>query len=203
MYSDSCRYTGNEFRHNLAGVAVMYTKTVTMESNTFADNWGSASYGLLLKEISDARLDRNTFSGNTVGIVADGAVRIQARNNDFRNNGWAIKLLASTYDGHFTGNNFTGNTFDVASDSEESSNEFSGNYFDSYKGFDRNRDSAGDIPHYPVRLVSMISARYPMVMILMHSMVLDVLDMAERVLPSLIPTAVVDRKPAMRPVSRA
>jgi nitrous oxidase accessory protein len=203
MYSDSCRYSMNEFRHNLAGVAVMYTKSVTMESNVFADNWGSASYGLLLKEISDAQLQSNTFSGNTVGIVADGAVRINARANDFRNNGWAVRLLASTYDGHFTGNNFTGNSFDVASDSEESSNEFSGNYFDSYKGFDRNRDHTGDLPHYPVRLVSMISARYPMTMILMRSMVLDILDMAERVLPSLIPTSIVDRTPAMRPVSRS
>ena len=203
MYSDSCRYTRNEFRHNLAGVAVMYTKSVTMQSNTFADNWGSASYGLLLKEISDATLEHNTFSQNTVGIVADGAVRIDARGNDFGNNGWAIKLLASTYDGHFKGNNFTGNTFDVSSDSEESSNEFSGNYFDSYKGFDRNRDSIGDLPHYPVRLVSLISARYPMAMILMHSLVLDLLDMAERVLPSLIPTAVVDRKPSMHMVKQS
>ncbi len=203
MYSDSCRYTGNEFRHNLAGVAVMYTKTVVMESNTFADNWGSASYGLLLKEISDARLHGNTFSANTVGMVADGAVRIDARDNDFRNNGWAIRLLASTYDGHFTNNNFTGNTFDVAADSEDNSNEFAGNYFDSYKGFDRNRDSTGDLPHYPVRLVSLISARYPMSMILMRSFVLELLDMAENMLPSLIPTAVVDRKPAMRPVKRS
>ncbi len=203
MYSDSCRYTANEFRRNLAGVAVMYTKTVTMESNTFADNWGSASYGLLLKEISDAKLYANTFSGNTVGIVADGAVRIDARGNDFRNNGWAIRLMASTYDGHFTSNNFTGNTFDVGADSEDNSNEFAGNYFDSYRGFDRNRDRTGDLPHYPVRLVSLISARYPMTMILMRSLVLDVLDMAERVLPSLIPTAVVDRRPAMRPVKRS
>lgn len=203
MYSDSCVYTRNEFRHNLAGVAVMYTKTVTMVSNVFADNWGSAAYGLLLKEISDATLQGNTFSGNTVGIVADGAVRINARGNDFRNNGWAIRLLASTYDGHFTTNNFRGNTFDVATDSEDSSNEFSGNYFDSYKGFDRNRDRTGDVPHYPVRLVSLISARYPMTMILMHSVVLDLLDMAERVLPSLIPTAVVDKSPAMRPVKRS
>ena len=58
MYSDDCRYVENTFRHNGSGVAVMYTKSVEMTGNRFEDNWGAAAYGLLLKEISDARLER-------------------------------------------------------------------------------------------------------------------------------------------------
>ena len=50
MYSDDCTYERNTFRGNGAGVAVMYTKRVTMRGNQFLWNWGSASYGLLLKE---------------------------------------------------------------------------------------------------------------------------------------------------------
>ena len=58
-----------------AGVAVMYTKRVKMTGNRFEDNWGSASYGLLLKEIYDSEILGNHFDRNTVGLLADGAVR--------------------------------------------------------------------------------------------------------------------------------
>src|SRR5690606_30032880 len=51
MFSDRCRYVGNVFRANGAGVAVMYTEEVAMTGNRFEDNRGPAAYGLLLKQI--------------------------------------------------------------------------------------------------------------------------------------------------------
>src|SRR5690606_41543276 len=59
MFSDRCRYVGNVFRANGAGVAVMYTEEVAMTGNRFEDNRGPAAYGLLLKQISGG-----TISGN-------------------------------------------------------------------------------------------------------------------------------------------
>ena len=53
MFSHRCEYRDNRFLDNGAGVAVMYTRNMLMQGNTFADNWGAASYGLLLKEIRD------------------------------------------------------------------------------------------------------------------------------------------------------
>jgi nitrous oxidase accessory protein len=202
MYSDDCRYIGNVFRHNLAGVAVMYTKRVEMVENRFEDNWGSASYGLLLKEISDPRIERNRFSRNTVGLVADGAVRIVAANNQFVDNGWALKLMSSTYDGRFERNDFVGNTFDVASNSQESSNQFTGNYFDNYRGYDLDRDGVGDVPHHPVRLFSVLAEQHTPTLILLRSTFVDLLDMAERVMPSLTPALLADARPSMRRVSQ-
>ena len=43
MFSDDCRYRGNVFRHNGAGVAVMYTRRVEMVDNVFERNEGSAA----------------------------------------------------------------------------------------------------------------------------------------------------------------
>jgi len=106
MYSDDCRYLRNTFQHNGSGVAVMYTKRVEMIGNRFEDNWGPAAFGLLLKEISDPRLENNIFSHNTTGLLADGANRLIAVHNDFVGNGWAVKLEASTGDGRFEQNNF-------------------------------------------------------------------------------------------------
>jgi len=54
MFSHNDEYRNNTFINNGAGVAVMYTKGVKMINNHFIHNWGSSSYGLLLKDISDS-----------------------------------------------------------------------------------------------------------------------------------------------------
>ena len=198
MYSDDCRYLGNTFRKNGSGVAVMYTRRVEMTANHFENNWGAAAYGLLLKEISDARLERNVFLRNTTGLVADGATRMIVDRNEFLENGWAVKLDASTVDGRMTRNNFIANTFDVASNSREPSTVVVGNYWDAYRGYDLDHNGVGDVPFRPVRLFSMIVERHEPALLLLRSAFVDLLDVAERVMPAITPTTLADARPAMR-----
>ncbi|MEO8563411.1 MAG: nitrous oxide reductase family maturation protein NosD [bacterium] len=198
MYSDDCRYLNNVFRKNGSGVAVMYTHRVQMTANHFENNWGAAAYGLLLKEISDARLERNVFLRNTTGLVADGANRMIVDRNEFIENGWAVKLDASTVDGRMTRNNFIANTFDVASNSREPSTVVAGNFWDAYRGYDLDRNGVGDVPFRPVRLFSMIVERHEPALLLLRSAFVDLLDAAERVLPAMTPTTLADARPAMR-----
>ncbi len=198
MYSDDCRYVANTFRRNGSGVAVMYTKRIEMTDNRFEDNWGAASYGLLLKEILEPVLRGNHFTRNTVGLLVDGVTRLRADRNDFVDNGWAVKLMASTQDGTFTANEFVGNTFDVATNSRETTTTFAGNYWDDYRGYDLNRDGVGDVPYHPVRLFSLLVAQNEPVLIALRSPFATLLDVAERVLPSLTPETLADASPAMR-----
>jgi nitrous oxidase accessory protein len=198
MYSDSCDYEGNTFRHNGAGVAVMYTHHVRMTGNDFADNTGAAAYGLLLKEISDSELQGNTFSHNTTGLFADGATRLLAHHNTFIDNGWALKLQSSTDDAIFTENNFAGNTFDVTTNSRSTTTTFTGNYWSEYRGYDLNRDGVGDVAHHPVRLTSVIVAQDEPALILLRSNFLVLMDAAERVFPALTPASLADSAPSMR-----
>ena len=198
MYSDDCWYTGNTFRKNGSGVAVMYTNRVHMTANRFEDNWGSAAYGLLLKEINDSRLERNVFVNNTSGLIADGANRIQATANVFERNGWAINVEGSTVDGRFRSNTFLRNTFDVTTNSRDPSSEFEGNYWDEYRGYDLDRDGIGDVPHPPVRMFAVIVERSPQAIVLLRSALVALLDAAERAMPVLTPRLLVDPKPAMR-----
>ena len=198
MYSDDCQYVRNTFRHNGSGVAVMYTKRVVMNDNRFEDNWGAAAYGLLLKEILEPQLTGNHFARNTVGLLVDGATRLRADRNEFTANGWGVKLMASAQDGRFTRNEFVGNTFDVATNSRETSTTFANNYWDEYSGYDLNRDGTGDVPHHPVRLFSLLVAQNQPVIIALRSPFAAMLDLAERVLPSLTPEMLVDASPMMR-----
>ena len=203
MFSDDCRYRDNIFRQNGSGVAVMYTRRVVMTGNRMEQNWGAAAYGLLLKEISDVRLERNQFSRNTTGLLADGTTRLVVENNTFTDNGWAIKLDANTQTGRIAANDFTGNTFDVATNGQSTDTVLEGNYWDAYRGYDLHRDGYGDVPFRPVRLFSVLVQRNAPTLILLRSTFVALLDAAERVIPALTPDALSDPRPAMRPLHGA
>ncbi|MFL5578739.1 MAG: nitrous oxide reductase family maturation protein NosD [Gemmatimonadaceae bacterium] len=202
MYSDSCRYVGNAFRRNGSGVAVMYTNGVEMTGNRFEDNWGAAAYGLLLKEIGGATLRGNRFARNTVALLSDGTTRLAAEGNEFVGNGWAVQLQSNTQDARFVHNDFVANTFDVATNAGRATTVFAANHYDAYRGYDLDRDGTGDVPHRPVRLFSMVAARWEPALVLLRSFFVELLDAAERVVPALTPETLVDSAPAMRPQTR-
>lgn len=200
MFSNNDQYTGNIFRNNGAGVAVMFSNHVSMFGNYFEENWGDAAYGILLKEISDGIIQGNFFQKNTTGILMEGASRIEMERNTFLSNGWGLKIQASCMDIHLFHNDFISNTFDVATNGSLVLNTFESNYWDKYEGYDLNRDGTGDVPYRPVSLYSMIVEVNPPSMMLFRSFITTVLDKTERVMPSLIPENLVDRKPLMKKV---
>jgi len=198
MRSDSCAYAGNRFARNGAGVAVMYSRGVRMTGNRFEQNRGSAAYGLLLKEISDATVRNNEFIDNTVGLYLEDSNRNLVEGNLFQRNGWAVKVLANAGDNRFTGNRFEGNSFDAATNSRSASSSFDRNWWDRYRGYDLDRDGLGDVPYRPVRLFSLVAEQHRPALILLRSAFVDLLDGAERLMPMLTPDALADRSPLMR-----
>ena len=199
MYSDSCEYRGNRFLRNGAGVAVMYSRAVTMIGNRFEDNWGPAAYGLLLKDIKDSRVERNVLARNSTGIYVEGSDRIVVAGNQFLRNGWAVRLMADATDNSFRRNRFEGNSFDVMTNSRQGSpSSFAENFWDGYAGYDLDRDGYGDVPFRPVRLFSVLVEQSEPSLILLRSFFLDLLDLAERVVPAITPETLVDARPLMR-----
>lgn len=197
MFSDRCVFTENTFSDNGAGVAVMYTDQVTMTKNTFSNNWGSAAYGLLMKEIRESKVYNNRFENNSIGMYMEASSRNRIKHNDFVDNGWALKVMANSMDNQFVQNNFIENSFDVATNSRQNFNIFNRNYWSHYSGYDLDRDGVGDVPYQPVRLFSIIVEKQPEVLVLMRSMLIDILDTAERIMPVLTPEELTDKKPQM------
>ncbi|WP_457626495.1 nitrous oxide reductase family maturation protein NosD [Persephonella sp.] len=198
MFSDRDNYVHNTFRNNGAGVAVMYTKHVYMADNKFEYNWGPESYGILLKEIYDSYMFHNTFYKNTTGIFADNTNRTIFEENDFIENGWAIRIWANSQNNLFKHNNFISNTFNVATNSFQNPNKYTENYWSDYKGYDLNHDGIGDVPYRPVSLFGYLSENYPQSMILSRSFFVYLLDLTERMFPMLIPSKLVDKRPLLR-----
>ncbi|MCO6490822.1 MAG: nitrous oxide reductase family maturation protein NosD [Phaeodactylibacter sp.] len=201
MFSNRDVYEGNIFRDNGAGVAVMFSRQIRMLGNTFDHNWGGASYGILLKEISDGEMAYNTFRENTRGIYAEGANRLHIHHNEFVENGWALDVKGNCLDNRFEYNNFIANTFELTTNSRHNLNTYSNNYWGNYRGADLNRDGIGDVPYRPASLHALIIGKVPAASILLHSFFMEALDYAERIFPSLIPEQLADEKPLMKPAS--
>ncbi len=198
MFSNNDEYHDNIFERNGAGVAVMFSKYIHMRRNVFRDNWGVASYGLLLKEIYDATITDNHFIRNTIGINIDGSTRIRYERNLFQANGWAVRILGASYQNDFSENNFLHNTFDVAFSGRETTVRFVRNYWSDYTGYDLDRDGYGDVPYRPVKLFSYIVNQVPEAMVLLRSLFVGLINFSEKVSPVFTPDNLVDSKPAMR-----
>lgn len=198
MFSNDDVYTNNTFENNGAGVAVMFSKRIKMINNTFKKNWGTAAFGVLLKEINDAEISYNTFEENTVGINIEGSNRIEYHNNNFIRNGYAVKVLGACYSNTFERNNFLYNSFDVSYNSKINDNKFENNYWSSYSGYDLDKDGIGDVPYRPVKLFSYIVNRTPETIILMRSLFIDIIDFSEKVSPVFTPDNLLDNRPQMK-----
>ncbi|MFZ5971679.1 MAG: nitrous oxide reductase family maturation protein NosD [Bacteroidota bacterium] len=199
MFSHNDEYRENTFLNNGAGVAVMYTQGVKMIRNTFSHNWGSSSYGLLLKDIRDSFVTDNLFIANSVGIFMEGSSRNEMKNNRFVQNGYAIKLQASCDDNTFRENNFQQNTFDLVTNGHTVLNTIERNYWDRYEGYDLNRDQVGDVPYRPISVYGMIVERVPTAILLWRSFLVFLLDKAEKAMPAITPENLKDNFPSMQP----
>lgn len=198
MFSNNNAYRNNIFRENGAGVAVMFSKFIEMKDNLFENNWGTASFGLLLKEIYDAEIEGNTFSENTVAISVEGSTRINYIGNTFVQNGWAIKMSGGCYNNAFFTNSFSNNSFDLSFNSRLNDNLFSGNYWSTYNGYDLDKDGIGDVPHRPVKLFSYVVNRTPESIILLRSIFVDLINFTENVTPIFTPVDLIDESPLMK-----
>jgi nitrous oxidase accessory protein len=198
MFSNNDVYRNNTFENNGAGVAVMFSKNIKMNGNLFKDNWGTASFGLLLKEINDLEVENNIFEDNTIAISVEGANRVHYKGNIFSSNGWAIKIKGACYANLFSGNEFLNNSFDVSYNSRINDNLFEGNYWSKYSGYDLDKDGIGDVPYRPVKLFSYIVNRTPETIVLLRSLFIDIIDFSEKVSPVFTPDKLQDLHPLMK-----
>ena len=200
MFSNNDEYHNNVFKNNGSGVAVMFSKFIKMTGNSFIENWGTASYGLLLKEIYDAEITNNLFQENTAAINIEGSTRINYSKNNFIRNGWALKIVGACYENKFWQNNFLHNSFDLSYNSKLNGNNFDSNYWSSYTGYDLDKNGVGDVPYRPVKLFSYVVNKTPESIILLRSLFVDIINFSEKVSPAFTPDNLADNQPLMKEV---
>ncbi len=199
MFSHFNVFDSNRFSHNQAGGAVMFGHNVTMLNNVFADNLGTSSYGLLIKELRYSLIRGNRFLDNTVGLLVDGGSDLNVHNNEVRGNGWGIRLISASTNDTIHHNNFVGNTFDMTTNVSYNRNLVDGNYWDKYEGYDLDKDGQGDVPFHPLSLFSTLAEQNETVLLFFRSFLMSLLDATEKLLPTITPDNYVDNTPSMKP----
>jgi nitrous oxidase accessory protein len=111
-----------------------------------------------------------------------------------------MNIFANSMDNEFAHNNFIGNSFDLITNSSQSTNKYHHNYWDQYTGYDLDKDGVGDVPHRPVKLFSYLIGKVPESIILMRSFFIDMLNIAEKVAPVFTPQSLVDEQPFMKQI---
>ncbi|TYB77256.1 nitrous oxide reductase family maturation protein NosD [Bizionia myxarmorum] len=198
MFSNNNTVVNNVFESNGAGIALMFSKFMHVENNVIKKNWGSAAYGLLLKEVTDVTLKNNIFMENTVGITVEGSNRLIYSHNNFTSNGYAIRVKGACYDNQIIDNNFLYNSFDISYNGRINDNKFDNNFWSNYTGYDLDKDGIGDVPYRPVKLFSYIVNRTPETIILLRSLFIDLIDFSEKVSPVFTPDDLMDENPRMK-----
>lgn len=197
MFANDNEFRNNIFRSNDAGVAVMYSKRIRMLRNEYSDNAGAASYGLLLKDITDSEITENEFLGNTVAIFMEGSNRNRFFLNRFDKNGWTIRLLSSCESNVFQNNAFLNNALAVATNSHLNLNTFQQNYWAQHKNVDLDHNGYADLPYQPTSFSSFLLEKHNVSILLVGSPVLKLLDWAEQMFPAISPVSLKDPMPLM------
>jgi nitrous oxidase accessory protein len=205
MYCQASRLESNHFNRNAAGCAIMFSNHLDVRGNDFWRNRGPRTYGLLLRDCSDGEFTDNRMVDNTIAIFMDNSNRNRLHGNLLENNGWAILMYSSCAGNVVARNSFVNDDYSVSLDMRRSDNRFDdgrlGNYWSENAPYDLNGDGVSDVPFSPVTAFSFASKQYPDLSILAKSPAVSALSVAERVMPALRPSEVVDHFPLVAPIA--
>jgi nitrous oxidase accessory protein len=203
MYCQGSILAANEFTHNAAGCAIMFSNHLRVERNTFVHNRGPRTYGILLRDCSDGDFLANRLVDNTVAVFMDNSNRNRIRGNLLQDNGWGLLIFSSCAGNEVADNDFLNDDYPVALDMRRTDNRFDdgrhGNYWSESAPYDLDGDGVSDVPYSPVGAFAFLSKQYPDLSVLAKSPAVAALTVAERVFPALRPSEVVDRYPRIAP----
>lgn len=207
MYSDGSSVEGADYRANIVGVFVMYSRGVTVRRSTFADNVEADAMGLGVKESGDLVVDHDLFLNAGACLYLDTSPfrkgdSVLVQHSSFIGCSSGVTFHSSERDNAFIDNTFQANQVHVAIEGRGTALgvEWRGNYFDDYQGYDLDGDGIGDVPYEVRDLSERLLATHPGLAFFRGTAVLELLDLAGRALPMLEPEALlIDPVPRMAP----
>lgn len=206
MYSDDNAFTDNRFTGNAAGAAIMFSKRITFQTNTFSRHVGYRAYGILLQTAEDVTAERNVMEGNLTGLFLDGSIRNVFRANTISGNGVGIDMMASSEGNTFVDNVIAGNRTSARTILGAGDNAWSaegrGNFWGGRATFDLDGDGVGDRPHRAGDPFASLAGLRPVLELWTGTPAARALAWAESAFPVFDFAAITDERPlAIRPAS--
>jgi nitrous oxidase accessory protein len=205
MYSDDCLVADADYRDNIVGVFVMYSRGVTLRNDIIADNMAPDGLGLGVKESGNLTVVGTRFVHDRSCLYLDTSPfrtgdSVLVRGNRFVDCDAGVTFHSSEHGNAFLDNVFEGNATHVAVEGRGTAQgvQWRGNYFDDYQGYDLNGDGIGDVPYELRDLSEQLVSRHPALAFFRGTIALKVLNVAADVFPVLQPVTLLrDSQPRM------
>lgn len=203
MYSKYNLVEENSFYKNAVGIFIMYSDSVVIRKNRVFQAQGAAGVGIGFKEASNCDILENEVLYNSTGLYLDlSPFQPDTTNRIFRNT-VAYNDIGVLFLNDWTGNLFKDNIFSsnshhasVSTFAGAARNVWLGNFWDSYEGFDQNRDGVGDKPYRLNVFADRIWMDVKETAFFRGAPVLTMLDFLERLAPFTKPLLMLeDKKP--------
>ncbi|HZD04425.1 MAG TPA: nitrous oxide reductase family maturation protein NosD [Longimicrobiales bacterium] len=211
MYSDDCLVEDADYRDNIVGVFVMYSRGTTLRDNRISDNVSVDGLGLGVKESGNLVVEGNRFLRTRDCLYLETSPfrqgdSVLVRDNTFAGCDTGVTFHSSARRNSFVANAFQANQTNVAVEGRGNARDvvWRGNYFDDYQGYDLDGDGVGDVAYEVRSLSERLVASHPELAFFRGTIALELLDVAARVLPLLQPeTLLTDPQPRMSPPGKA
>lgn len=154
VYSPHSEVAENTFSNNVTGVVIIYSSDINIHGNTISHMRRLTGAGVSMKESTGVVVRNNEIAHCAVGLRANSPLdpmnKMTAEGNLFTYNVLGLYFYGEK-GGHVIRNNrFDNNFTDVLGSGGAMTvkdNYWLGNQWDSYQGFDRDKDGIGDTPH--------------------------------------------------------
>jgi nitrous oxidase accessory protein len=204
IFSHNNEIEDNTLAGNTSGIVLIYSNEVIIRNNRLLNMPDATSSALAVKGSSQVRLEANDIVRCAVGLTANSPTHpeniLYLNDNHFAYNDVAMYFYGEK-GGHIVhGNRFTGNIIPVAVSAATSArgNDWRDNAWDTYEGFDRDRDGTGDTPHNIYLYSDRLWMDRPMARFFRASPVLEMVDFIERLAPFSTPELILsDPSPRM------
>lgn len=207
MYANDNIVRNNFFIHNSVGIFFMYSKNIKAENNTIKNSIGAFGIGLGLKDCSDFAIENNNIIYNARGVYLDQSPYQPYGINYFKNNkilynSNAIQLQGMRENVLFERNILKGNMETILSDlpkNDANFVEWKANYWDSYEGYDKDKDNIGDIPYHHYAYADTLWQYNSNIKFFYGSVAIDLLNFLAKMAPFSEPNLLaVDNEPLMK-----
>ncbi len=207
MYAGKNIVRNNHYQYNSVGIFFMYSQDTIATKNVIKSSLGATGMGIGLKDVSNFIITDNTILYNAQGLYIDRSPFEPDTNNTIEGN----KILYNAEGMHFHSlcenniikdNTLSGNIENIVNDSRNSKTEknlVEGNYWDTYAGFDRDRDGVGDTTYKIYQYADKLWLYNPEVKFFYGSPVISLLNFLAKLAPFSEPIFLLeDKKPRLK-----
>ncbi len=206
VFSPDNEVGGNTVDHDVNGINVIYSNAIDIHDNRIWRMRRITGSGIAVKESYRVRIRRNEIAHCAVGLLANSPLQPE---NVLRieDNLLAYNDIATWFYGEKGGhlihhNRFENNFLDVMGSSPATArgNDWKNNQWDTYQGFDLDRDGIGDQPHRLYLYADSIWMERSMARFFRGTPALSLIDFVERLIPYSRPRLVLsDPRPVVAP----